>query len=205
MAVRIAIVDTGLCNVDSMRRALEEVGAKAFVTADPADLDRCDKIVLPGVGAFPDAMDALDGAGLADAIRSEVRDAGVPVLGVCLGMQLLATRGTEVRDRTGLGLIDATVERLVPRAGERVPHIGWNEVHARAESALLTDVPDGADFYFVHSFHVRCDDERDIVATTPYCGGFASMVARDHVFGTQFHPEKSQAHGLAVLRSFVAL
>src|SRR5262249_25439307 len=126
MGLRVAIVDTGLCNVDSMCRALEECGAKAVVTADPGDLDQCDKIVLPGVGAFPDAMGVLETSGLAVAIRELVLAADVPLLGVCLGMQLLAKSGTEVRDCDGLGLIDATVERLVPRRGERVPHIGWN-------------------------------------------------------------------------------
>ncbi len=135
MAVRVAVVDTGLCNVDSMWRALEECGAKAVVTSDPSDLAHCDKIVLPGVGAFPDAMDVLETTGLADAIKEQVTVDDVPLLGVCLGMQLLATRGTEVRDRAGLGLIDAVVERLVPSAEERVPHIGWNEVHRRSGAA----------------------------------------------------------------------
>jgi glutamine amidotransferase len=205
MATRVAIVDTGLCNVDSMWRALEECGAKAIVTADPSDLAHCDKIVLPGVGAFPDAMDVLETTGLADAIREQVTVDDVPLLGVCLGMQLLATRGNEVRERAGLGLIDATVERLVPVAGERVPHIGWNEVRYRHPDAgaLFRRVPDGADFYFVHSYHVVCADERVVLATTPYCGGFTSVVQRGCVLGTQFHPEKSQAHGLALLRSFV--
>jgi imidazole glycerol-phosphate synthase subunit HisH len=203
MATRVAVVDTGLCNVDSMWRALEECGAKAIVTADPSELAHCDKLVLPGVGAFPDAMDLLEATGLADAIREQVAVDDVPVLGVCLGMQLLATRGTEVRDRAGLGLIDATVERLEPVAGERIPHIGWNEVDVHRDSPLFDRVPDRSDFYFVHSFHVVCADERDVVATTPYCGDFVSVIAHGSVVGTQFHPEKSQAHGLALLRSFV--
>jgi glutamine amidotransferase len=205
VATRVAVVDTGLCNVDSMWRALEECGAKAIVTADPADLALCDKIVLPGVGAFPDAMDVLETTGLADAIKEQVTVDDVPLLGVCLGMQLLATHGREVRDRAGLGLIDARVERFVPVAGERVPHIGWNEVWRRDAdgAALFRGVPDGADFYFVHSYHVVCADERDVIATTPYCGGFTSVVQHGAVVGTQFHPEKSQAHGLALLRSFV--
>jgi len=203
MATRVAVVDTGLCNVDSMWRALEECGAKAVVTAGPAELAHCDKIVLPGVGAFPDAMDILEATGLADAIREQVTVEGVPLLGVCLGMQLLATHGTEVRERAGLGLIDATVARLAPVHGERVPHIGWNEVFPRADSPLFDRVPDRTDFYFVHSYHVVCADAADVVATTPYCGEFASVVAHGSIVGTQFHPEKSQQHGLALLRSFV--
>ncbi len=203
--MRVAIVDTGLCNVDSMWRALEECGATAVVTADPSVLGTVDKIVLPGVGAFPDAMAALAADGLDDAIRDEVTNNEVPLLGVCLGMQLLATHGAEVRDCAGLGLIDASVERLESRSGERVPHVGWNEVHRTGDAALLHNIPDGADFYFVHSFHMRCADPADIAAATPYCGGFTSMVVRDHVVGTQFHPEKSQTYGLALLRNFVEM
>ena len=200
---RIAIVDTGMCNIDSMWRAVEECGAKGDVTTNPSDLDLADKIVLPGVGAFPDAMAALTESGFADAIRENVLVHEVPVLGVCLGMQLLATRSAEVRPTLGLGLIDADVVRLEPVAGERVPHVGWNEVHPRVTSSLLAGVPSGTDFYFVHSFHMRVVDNADVLATTPYCGEFTSIVQRGHITGTQFHPEKSQAHGLRLLRNFV--
>lgn len=203
--MKVAIVDTGLCNVDSMLRALEECGADARVTDAPADLAHVDKIVLPGVGAFPDAMERLESTGLADAIREQAGAGTVPLLGVCLGMQLLATRGTEVRDCDGLGLIDATVQRLASARGERIPHVGWNEVHRRGEPVLLDGIPDGRDFYFVHSFHLHCTNPADSVAATPYCGGFTSMVQRDHVLGAQFHPEKSQGYGLALLKNFVAL
>lgn len=203
---RVAIVDHGLCNVDSMWRAIEECGAKGDVTADPADLAHADKIVLPGVGAFPDAMEILRTTGFADALRDQVLGEGVPLLGVCLGMQLLATHGEEVRPTEGLGFLDARVVRLAATGPhERIPHVGWNEVWRRREHPLLAAVPDGVDCYFVHSFHVECRDDSDVLATTPYCGGFVSMVARDHVFGAQFHPEKSQAHGLRILRSFVEL
>src|SRR5690349_6085328 len=141
---RIAVVDTGLCNVDSMWRALDESGAKAVVIDDPSDLALVDKIVLPGVGAFADAMDVLNETGLATAITEQVVAHEVPILGVCLGMQLLASRGSEVRDTDGLGLIEGDVVRLVSPAGnapggarERIPHMGWNEVHPRATSPLL--------------------------------------------------------------------
>ncbi len=208
---QIAVVDTGLCNVDSMWRALDECGAKALITDDPSDLALADKIVLPGVGAFADAMDALHESGMAEAIIENVVDHEVPILGVCLGMQLLAQHGSEVRDTEGLGLVEADVVRLVPdesctgRARERIPHIGWNEVHLRATSPLLAGIEQATDFYFVHSFHMRCVDERDVVATTPYCGSFVSIIARGHVFGTQFHPEKSQAPGRRLLANFVEL
>jgi glutamine amidotransferase len=203
---RVAIVDHGLCNVDSMWRAIEECGAKGDITSDPADLAHADKIILPGVGAFPDAMAALHEHRLVDAIREQVFAQQIPLLGVCLGMQLLANKSDEVRPAEGLGLIDAHVERLVPTsAAERIPHVGWNEVHRTREHPLISGLPDGVDCYFVHSFHMRCAELSDVLATTPYCGGFTSMVARDHIFGAQFHPEKSQGHGMRILRNFVDL
>jgi glutamine amidotransferase len=203
---RVAIVDTGLCNVDSMWRAIEECGAKGDITADPADLAHADKIILPGVGAFPDAMAALRQHGLAEAIREQVLTEQIPVLGVCLGMQLLANSSDEVRRTRGLGLLDAHVERLVPiDPSERIPHVGWNEVQRTREHPVIAGLPDGVDCYFVHSFHMRCAEPADVLATTPYCGGFTSMVARGHIFGSQFHPEKSQSHGLRILRNFVGL
>jgi glutamine amidotransferase len=204
--ISVAVVDTGLCNVDSMRRALEECGARVTVTADPSDLDHSDKLVLPGVGAFPDAIDVLEGRGLAEAIRSQVLDEGVALLGVCLGMQLLATKGFEGRETAGLDLIGGEVVRLEPDAADvRIPHVGWNEVDMLRDDPLLAGIPARADFYFVHSFHLRATVPGDVVATTPYCGGFTSIVRRGRVVGTQFHPEKSQGHGLRLLRNFVEL
>ncbi len=200
---RIAIIDTGMCNVDSMLRAIEECGAKGEITNTPGDLDHADKIVLPGVGAFPDAMDMLRSHGLDTAIRENVLTHGVPILGVCLGMQLLATRSHEVRVCEGLDLIPAEVVRLTPGLDERVPHVGWNEVTPTDQATLLTGIAGGTDFYFVHSFHMVCADDADVAATTPYCGGITSAVQHDNIFGTQFHPEKSQANGLRLLRNFV--
>jgi glutamine amidotransferase len=203
----VAIVDYGMCNLDSVRRAFEELGAKAFVTDDPAGLERADRIVLPGVGAFPDAMRNLRARGLDDALAKQVLDGGAPFLGVCLGMQLLATVGHEVEETAGLRWFDADVVRFTPSTpDERVPHIGWNEVDVTAsDSPLFAGIPPRADFYFVHSFHVVCRRSDDVVATTPYCGGFTSAIARANVFATQFHPEKSQAHGLRLLRNFLEL
>lgn len=202
---RVAIVDYGMCNLDSVGRAVEECGGKADVTADPRDLEVADRIILPGVGAFPDAMRALHQSGLATAISEQVLAEGVPLLGICLGMQLLARSSDEVEPTEGLGLIDAEVVRFVPTAGERVPHVGWNEVEPSPGAALFAGVPPRADFYFVHSFHVVCAEAADVAATTPYCGTFVAAVERGAVFGTQFHPEKSQGHGLAVIRNFLGL
>ena len=205
VAQRVAIVDYGMCNLDSVRRAFEEVGARPYVTDDPADLDAADRIVLPGVGAFPDAMCNLRARGLDDALTKQVLEEGAPFLGVCLGMQLMAGVGAEVEPTRGLGWIDARCVRLAPTADDpRVPHVGWNEVTPTVASPLFDGIPPGADFYFVHSFHLACATDADVLATTPYCGGFTSVVQRGQVFGVQFHPEKSQQWGLRLLRNFLA-
>jgi glutamine amidotransferase len=202
---RVAIVDYHLCNVDSVRRAFETLGAKAFITDEPNDLANADRIVLPGVGAFPDAMRNLHDRGLDDALALQVLEEGAPFLGVCLGMQLLATIGYEVTETKGLGWIDGSVARLAPtETDRRIPHIGWNEVRPAVDSPLFDGIPPNADFYFVHSFHMTCGHGDAVLATTPYCGAFVSAVQREHVFGVQFHPEKSQQWGLRLLKNFLS-
>jgi glutamine amidotransferase len=194
-----------MCNLDSVARAIQECGGTALVTSDPLDLGRCDRIVLPGVGAFPEAMRQLRERSLLDALVEEIRVAEAPFLGICLGMQLLADLGHEVTETKGLGWIAGEVARLEPLPGERVPHIGWNEVHLTRASQLFDGIPSGADFYFVHSYALRCDNEADVLGTTPFSGGFTSVVSRDNVSAVQFHPEKSQRHGLQLLRNFLAI
>lgn len=176
------------------------------VTDDPEELDRADRIVLPGVGAFEDAMRNLRDRGLDEALAKAVLAEGAPLLGICLGMQLLAERGTEGTETPGLGFVAGVVARLEPTATDRrIPHVGWNEVHEQRPSTLLQGIPRDADFYFVHSYHVRCNDRDDVAAMTPYCGGFSSVIERRNIFGTQFHPEKSQRHGFALLKNFLAV
>jgi glutamine amidotransferase len=202
---RVAIVDYGMCNLDSVRRAFEEVGARPFVTDEPGDLDSADRIVLPGVGAFPDAMQRLRARGLDDALAKQVWDEGAPFLGVCLGMQLMAGIGHEGHATEGLGWIDACCVRLQATATDRrVPHVGWNEVTPWVDSPLFAGIPPATDFYFVHSFHVACASTDQVLATTPYCDGFVSAVQRGQAFGVQFHPEKSQRLGLRLLENFLA-
>jgi imidazole glycerol-phosphate synthase subunit HisH len=199
-----AIVDYGMCNLDSVARAVEECGARPLVTADPAALAGADRIILPGVGAFPDGMAHLRERGFDSALREQTAQ-GIPLLGICLGMQLLADRGWEVRETAGLALVPGEVRRLEPSNGDaRIPHIGWNEVSLDRKCALFDGIESGTDFYFVHSYHFVCADRAAIVARTDYCGGFTSAVARGTVFGVQFHPEKSQRRGLQVLRNFLA-
>lgn len=201
---RVAVVDYGVSNLDSVARALEECGASPFVTSDPAELRHASLMVLPGVGAFADGMRNLRERGLDQALREQVLEQGVPLLGVCLGMHLLADRGIEGGETQGLGLVPGTAVKLQPdEPGTRIPHVGWNEVHSARPSPLMEGIEDGRDFYFVHSYHLACDDPADVLATTPYCGGIASAVQRGIVAGVQFHPEKSQKAGFALLRNFV--
>jgi imidazole glycerol-phosphate synthase subunit HisH len=201
---RVAIIDYGLCNLDSIGRAVEECGGQPLVTSRPEDLRTVGAIIIPGVGAFPDAMANLRSTGMAGALREESISSRVPVLGICLGMQLLADRGTEVRPADGLGLIPGEVRRLTPfNPRERIPHVGWNEVAHDRTCPILSEVPSGTDFYFVHSFHLICGDPSHVAGITPHADGFTSVVWRDQVFGVQFHPEKSQTAGFRVLTNFL--
>jgi glutamine amidotransferase len=206
-----AVVDYGLCNIDSMVRALEECGASQVErTRDPQQVARADRIVLPGVGTFAAAMRILESSGLAAAI-CDAASRDVPFLGACLGMQLMATRGTEgsaTGVTSGLGLVDGDVVRLEPKdKAERIPHIGWNDVSDSAGSPLFASLPSDPDFYFVHSYHLVLADSGHEAGRTEYCGGFVAAIGIKGrpLFGTQFHPEKSQAHGFSLLRNFLAV
>jgi glutamine amidotransferase len=220
--LRLAIIDYGMGNLRSVQKAFERVGVTAVITADPAAIDAAPAVVLPGVGAFGDAMTNLRAAGLVPAIHRAIDD-GRPFLGICLGQQLLFESSEEMGWHAGLGvfqgravrfpntngtLADYTVERSASnpqRATLKVPHIGWNQVHIRQASPILDGVADGSFAYFVHSYYVAPDDPAVILATTDYGVDFASIIGRDRIFGIQFHPEKSQAVGLRILRNFASL
>jgi glutamine amidotransferase len=199
---RVAVIDNKLCNLDSISRAIETCGASAVKTSDPADLADADLLVLPGVGNFGPAMDNLNGFGLSEAIHREVAR-GKPLLGICLGMQLLARSSEEAPGQRGLSLIDGEVELLRREPGERIPHIGWNSVDQKAAEPVLAGIPTGADFYFVHSYHLRCFDPAQVVAVTQYGGGFTSVVRKGNIVGCQFHPEKSQNWGFVLLKNYL--
>ena len=201
---RIAVIDYGMGNRRSVEKALEHVGAGAAITADHDELRAADGLVLPGVGAFPQAMRNLDALGLPGVIRGLVAD-GVPLLGICLGMQLLFDSSGELEGSGGLGLIPGEVTRL--KAGAlRIPHIGWNEVRFERPSPLTADLPEaGAPFYHVHSYAARPADPDAVVGTTEYGERFATMVAYGAVFGVQFHPEKSSRDGMRMLDAFVGV
>jgi glutamine amidotransferase len=201
---RIAVVDYGMGNRRSVQKGLEHVGADAAITRDHARLRAADGLVVPGVGAFPLAMRNLHELGLVDLIRAGARDAK-PVLGICLGMQLLFERSYELEPTDGLALIPGEVSWLAT-GGLRIPHIGWNEVVFERPSPLRAGLPArGCPFYHVHSLAARPQEPGDVVATTTYGECFATVVARDSVLGVQFHPEKSSTHGLRMLQSFVEL
>ena len=202
---RVGIVDYGVCNLDSVVRAVEECGGAPVIVRQPRDLDDVAAIVLPGVGTFSQGMRNLRGRRLDEALQEQVVGNEIPLLGLCLGMQLLGTAGAEGGADCGLGWIDGEVVRLEPRGGERVPHVGWNEVQAVDDSPLFRGIEPGRDFYFVHSYHLACHDQAAVAALTPAYGGFAAAVAREHVMGVQFHPEKSQRVGFQLLKNFLRM
>jgi glutamine amidotransferase len=199
----ITIVDYGSGNLRSVQKAFERLGTAATITDDPNVVADATRLVLPGVGAFGDAMRELNARGLVAAIQAHVR-ADRPFFGICMGLQLLFETGWEGGRHAGLGLLEGDVSRFDVASDLKVPHMGWNTVSWRGETADHPPVPDGGFFYFVHAYHARPRDESLIAAVTDYGGPFCSAVRRGRLFATQFHPEKSQRLGLDLLRSFLA-
>lgn len=201
--MNVAIINYGVGNLASVRRALEDLGATPSIVSAPAALAQVDRIVLPGVGAFAEGMKRLSEGGWVPALR-EAGGRGTPLLGICLGMQLLGTGSDEGDGAEGLDLIPGRVQRLDSLGCTlRIPHVGWNEVAYRRSDRLFGDIPDGSDFYFVHSYALAPDRDEDVLATTPYGCDIVTAVRRRHVFGCQFHPEKSSRAGRQLLRNFL--
>jgi imidazole glycerol-phosphate synthase subunit HisH len=200
-APRILVLDYGMGNLRSVEKALEHVGARASVGADSEAIEAADGLVLPGVGAFPRAMERIRATGL-DGLLAERAAAGTPILGICLGMQLLFERSEELGGADGLGLLPGAVTRL-DAPGLKVPNIGWAPVRWERESSLAEGIESGTPFYLVHSFVARPAAE-DLLGTAEYGERFACAVERGNVFGVQFHPEKSSAAGLRLLANFAA-
>ncbi|MFH0898462.1 MAG: imidazole glycerol phosphate synthase subunit HisH [bacterium] len=202
----VLVVDYKMNNLGSLRRSLELCGGNVVISDHPQDLEGANKIILPGIGAFPDAMRNLTHQGWIPALKKEVLENKKPLLGICLGMQLLADVGFEVEKCTGLGLIPGHVKKLVStHSHERIPHVGWNEISIIKKNKLFETIPQGSDFYFVHSYHIFPDDKDVIVCTTPYCTSFVSAVNKDNIFGVQFHPEKSSSLGFTLLKNFLEM
>jgi glutamine amidotransferase len=204
----VLIIDYGLCNLGSVKRAFEECGASAFITDDPREAEKASHLVLPGVGAFGDAMKNLVSAGWDVAIRKNVLEQNIPLLGICLGMQLLAEKGFEGGEHKGLGLIAGEVTKIFNEKGDntfRVPHIGWNEIHKQRDHALLNKLEPDTDFYFVHSYFFKATNPDDILTTTYYGLDFPSIVGRNKIMGVQFHPEKSSRSGFQIIHNFLTI
>lgn len=197
------IVDYGMGNLRSVKNALVAAGGEPSVSADPDVVRGAERLILPGVGAFGDAMENLRRGGMDDAIRGAA-EAGTPLLGLCLGLQLLFTNSEEFGNHQGLNLIPGSVRKF-EAPGLRVPHIGWNQLEDTRKSPLLEGVSNGSYFYFVHSFYVDPVDPADVICRTDYGRCFCSVAGRGKVFGAQFHPEKSQDNGKRLLRNFLAI
>jgi glutamine amidotransferase len=200
----IVIVDYGMGNLRSVEKGFAKVGHQATVTSDARQIAAADKVVLPGVGAFRDAIGELRRQHLVGPLREAI-DAGKPFLGICLGLQLLMDVSYEDGQYEGLGVIPGSVVRFDVPAGLKVPHMGWNRIRRRRQPPLLAGIDDDAFVYFVHSYYVAPRDDGVVATETDYGGPFTSMIWRDNLYATQFHPEKSQATGLRILKNFAEL
>lgn len=200
----ITIVDYGMGNLGSIQNMLKRVGARSRICAEPRDLESADKILLPGVGAFDGAMERINSGGFREVLDRKANIERVPILGICLGMQLL-TRSSEEGRLPGLGWINARTLRFPQSKGLKVPHMGWNEVNASRPSALTSGLERNARYYFVHSFFVRVDDEADCVLKARYGVTFDAAIAHGNIFGAQFHPEKSHRFGMQLLANFARI
>lgn len=200
----VVIIDYGLSNLGSIRRAIEECRGNVIISDDPNNLKSATHIILPGVGAFKDGINNLRKLKFDAMLKKVVLEDRIPLLGICLGMQLLAEKGFEGGEAKGLGFISGEVKLLKSKnVNERIPHIGWNEVWIKKNNPLFFNIPDKTDFYFVHSYHFIPRKPDCAIAETPYCKKLISAVMKDNIFGVQFHPEKSQYWGFQILNNFL--
>ena len=199
----IVIINYKMGNLESVKNMLKRIGHDSIISSDPLQIAQAHKLILPGVGAFDAGMDALNELGLIDVLNRKVLQEKTPVLGICLGMQLLTKSSQEGRG-LGLGWIDAQTEKFSFNQGKglKIPHMGWNTVSIKKESKLMAGFGADARFYFVHSYHVVCRQSQDILSTTHHGYDFVSAIERDNILGVQFHPEKSHAYGMHLLKNF---
>jgi glutamine amidotransferase len=200
----VVLIDAGTGNLRSVQKALETVGANVERTDDPQKVDSGTRVVLPGVGAFGDFMSGLRSRGLEDAVK-EIARGGVPLLGICVGMQALFEVGEEMGEHAGLGLLAGKVVRFAESLSVKIPHTGWNQVEVEKETSLWKGINDGAYVYFNHSYYCQPWNSSDVIGTTDYGLKYACAVQRENIFGVQFHPEKSQAVGLQILKNFLEI
>ena len=200
----VAIIDYDAGNIKSVEKALQALGENAVITRDKACILEVDKVILPGVGAFGDAMQKLEDYGLTDVIR-EVAEKGTPFLGICLGLQLLFERSEESEGVDGLGILPGEILRIPEAPGLKIPHIGWNSLSYPNQGRLFTGVKENSYVYFVHSYYLRSADPSIVTAETEYGTRIHASVEKDNIFACQFHPEKSSAVGLTILKNFISL
>ncbi len=197
-----SIIDYGAGNLRSVEKALSYFGEDALITREPELILSSDRVILPGVGSFGDAMEKLEKYGLVDVIR-EVADRQIPFLGICLGLQLLFESSEESPGVKGLGILKGNILRIPDAPGLKIPHMGWNSIDIDPSSRLFEGIPDGSYVYFVHSYYLKAEDESIVKATTEYSAHIHAAVESGNVFGCQFHPEKSSEVGLSILKNFI--
>lgn len=202
ISTRVGIIDIGIANIGSLYSSLVDIAESVIPIRTPNDMATIDRLILPGVGSFPEAMTRLRDCNLESSIKTFVRIQKKPLLGICLGMQLLAAIGEEHQETQGLGLIEGRVQRLAISDSIRIPHIGWNSVSFSKPSPLFEGIPNNHDFYFVHSFVLVPRKPDVITAVTPYGEHFCSVVQQDNIYGVQFHPEKSSVLGKRLISNF---
>lgn len=200
----IAVIDYDAGNIRSVEKALLSLGQEVHITGDAQEILRADKVILPGVGAFGDAMENIRSRNLEPVIR-KVAEKGIPFLGICLGLQLLFERSEEAPGVKGLGLLKGEILRIPEAPGMKIPHMGWNSLHLEHDGRLFRGVEEQAYVYFVHSYYLKAEEEDIVKASTEYCTHIHASVEKGNVFACQFHPEKSSGVGLRILKNFVEL
>ncbi|MDZ4787082.1 MAG: imidazole glycerol phosphate synthase subunit HisH [bacterium] len=202
----ITVINYGMGNLGSIQNMLKKIGAKILVTSDPTEIDRAEKIIFPGVGAFDAAVATIQDKGLANLLSKKALSDKVPFLGICLGMQLMS-QSSEEGVLPGLGWFKARTKKFDfpnDQGKLKIPHMGWNTIKLKAkDSPLLRDLDEESRFYFVHSYYLDCENPADIAAQTPYGGDFTSVITRENIYGAQFHPEKSHRFGMQIFKNFV--
>lgn len=200
----IAIIDYGAGNLQSVKKALDFIGAENVITDNPETINACDRILLPGVGSFGDAMNSMNEKGLVETVKQNALS-GKPFLGICLGLQLLFEESEESPGIKGLGILKGKIKRFSNDMNLKIPHIGWNSLSIKQNDTIFKDIPENSYVYFVHSYYLHAEDENDVATVTNYGIDFHSAVGKGNIFATQFHPEKSGDVGLKILKNFASM